>query len=161
MTKIVAGSAATCDADTVAMELAEAAFILSVQSEIQRMMNEKGMRARDLAKRLAVSEARISQMFGDQAKNLTLRTIAKIFFQLAERPMITTNRYIEQLIVGAQEGEACWTVHGLVNDIHVGSGIATARDDTNVASPDRGRMVDQWARAEADNDRPHRLAAVR
>jgi predicted transcriptional regulator len=165
MTKIVAGSVVTCDPDVIAMELAEADFILAVQSEIQRVMNDKGLRARDLSKRLGVSEARISQMFGEQAKNLTLRTIARLFFKMSETPIVSTKFQLERLLATARGGEdnieQQWTIVGLANDIQVGSGITVARDDKNVASVDQRRMVNQWARAEeADTRRPRRLAAV-
>lgn len=165
MTKIAAGSAATCDADIVAVEIAEAEFIVAVQSEIQRVMNGKGLRARDLSKRLNVSEARISQMFGDQAKNLTIRTIAKLFYHLGESPIITTQCQLESMMALARgddsSSEQQWTVSGLVNDIQIGSNMVVTRDDTDVASPDRGRLVNRWARAEeSDTRRPRRLAAA-
>ena len=165
MTRIAAGSAATCDADMVAVEIAEAEFIVAVQSEIQRVMNGKGLRARDLSKRLNVSEARISQMFGDQAKNLTIRTVAKLFYYLGESPVITTQCQLEDMVELARGVETCgvqqWTVSGLVNDIQIGSNMVVTRDDTNVASPDRGRLVNRWARAEeADIRRPRRLAVA-
>lgn len=165
MTKIAAGSAATCDADIVAVEIAEAEFIVAVQSEIQRVMNGKGLRARDLSKRLNVSEARISQMFGDQAKNLTIRTIAKLFYHLGESAVITTQSQLERMVALARGDESSseqqWTVSGLVNDIQIGSNTVVTRDDTDVASPHRGRLVNRWARAEeADDRRPRRLAAV-
>jgi DNA-binding Xre family transcriptional regulator len=165
MTKIAAGSAATCDADMVAVEIAEAEFIVAVQSEIQRVMNGKGLRARDLSKRLNVSEARISQMFGDQAKNLTIRTIAKLFYHLGENPVITTQCQLERMVaLSSGDGsinQQQWTVSGLVNDIQIGSNMVVTRDDTDVASPDRGRLVNRWAQAEeADTRRPRRLAVA-
>lgn len=165
MTKIAAGSAATCDAEMVAVEIAEAEFIVAVQSEIQRVMNEKGLRARDLSKRLNVSEARISQMFGDQAKNLTIRTIAKLFYHLGDNPVITTQCQLERMVALARgdelSSEQQWTVSGLVNDIQIGSNMVVTRDDTDVASPARGRLVNRWARAEeADTRRPRRLAVA-
>lgn len=165
MTKIAANSAAAHDADMVAGEIAEAEFIVAVQSEIQRVMNGKGLRARDLSKRLNVSEARISQMFGDQAKNLTIRTIAKLFYHLGESPVITTQCQLKRIVALARGDEADsdqqWTVSGLVNDIQIGSSMIVTRDDTDVASPDRGRLVNRWARAEeADTRRPGRLAVA-
>lgn len=165
MTEIAAGSAATCDADTVAVEIAEAEFIVAVQSEIQRVMNGKGLRARDLSKRLNVSEARISQMFGDQAKNLTIRTIAKLFYHLGESPVITTQCQLERMVAltcgDESSSDQQWTVSGLVNDIQIGSNMVVTRDDTDVASPDRGRLLNRWVRAEeSDTRRPRRLAAA-
>lgn len=162
---IMAGSAVTCDADTLAVELAEAEFIVAVQSEIQRVMNERGLRARDLSKRLNVSEARVSQMFGEQAKNLTIRTIAKIFYHLGQSPVLTTQCQLENMAAlargDAADSDQHWTVSGLINDIQIGSNIIVTHDDTAVASPDRGRLVDRWARAEeADTRRPRRLAVA-
>jgi len=162
---IVAGSAATCDADTLGVELAEAEFIVAVQSEIQRIMNGKGLRARDLSKRLNVSEARVSQMFGEQAKNLTIRTIAKIFYHLEQSPVLTTQCQLDRMVALARGDEADreqhWTVSGVINDIQIGSNIVVSHDDPVVAAVDRGRLVDRWARAEeADTRRPRRLAAA-
>lgn len=162
---ILAGSAVTCDADALAVEIAEAEFIVAVQSEIQRVMNDRGLRARDLSKRLNVSEARVSQMFGEQAKNLTIRTIAKIFYQLGQSPVLTTRCQLESMIALAR-GEAAdsdqhWTVSGLINDIQIGSNILVTHDETAVASSNRGRLVDRWARAEeADTKRPRRVAVA-
>ncbi|MFV3561769.1 helix-turn-helix domain-containing protein, partial [Mycobacterium tuberculosis] len=102
-------------------------------------MNERGLRARDLSKRLNVSEARVSQMFGEQAKNLTIRTVAKIFFHLGQSPVLTTQCQLEDMVAlargGAADSDQHWTVSGLINDIQIGSNIIVTRDDTAVASP--------------------------
>ena len=72
--------------------LFEEAFLLQVQCFIQELLNEKRLKYRDLSKRLGVSEARVSQMFGEDASNLTIRTIARIFYQLGERPVLLSER---------------------------------------------------------------------
>ena len=79
-----ANSISQCDADTYAAKAAEAAFILLAQTEMQKIMNRKGLRYRDLARRMGVTEARVSQMFGDTATNLTIKTVARVFHQLGE-----------------------------------------------------------------------------
>src|SRR3954466_4496948 len=82
---------------------AEPKFLLAVQSELQRIMNNKGLKYRDLARRLGVSEARVSQMFSDQARNLTIRTIAKVFFKLDEEPIVITSTELELLTSRAED----------------------------------------------------------
>ncbi len=72
--------------------LVEERFLLQVQVAIQTLLNEKKLRYRDLAKRLGVSESRVSQMFGDDGANLTIRTIARIFHQLGEEAAVVSQR---------------------------------------------------------------------
>lgn len=84
----------TSQADPLFEELglAEERFLLMVQTGIQKLLNGKDLRYRDLAQRLGVSEARVSQMFGDDAANLTIRTVARIYHHLGEQPAILTQR---------------------------------------------------------------------
>ena len=77
--------------------LFEEAFLLQVQCCIQELLNDKRLKYRDLSKRLGVSEARVSQMFGDDASNLTIRTIARIFYQLGEKPVLLSQRECDRL----------------------------------------------------------------
>lgn len=166
MTKVTQGSAETCDAEALALEAAEADFTLAVQCEIQKLLNDKGLRARDLSRRLNVTEARVSQMFGDQAKNLTLKTIAKIFYHLGETAYITTQEEFERAIASAR-GEVVagcdrWTVSGLVDDIEATSSIAMAHGASVSLPIISGRFLDGWARAEeAEASKPRRLATAR
>ncbi|WP_029934556.1 helix-turn-helix domain-containing protein [Sphingomonas sp. UNC305MFCol5.2] len=60
-------------------------LIVDVQTGIARALRERGLKQIDLAERLGVSQARVSQMFGDGAHNLTLRTLAKIYYVLGAR----------------------------------------------------------------------------
>lgn len=73
--------------------LAEETLILDAQIAIQRVLNEKGMTQARLAKRLGVGESYVSQLLGDSARNLTLRTIARVMKALGETPMLTTRRF--------------------------------------------------------------------
>jgi DNA-binding Xre family transcriptional regulator len=166
MTKVIQGSAADCDEETLAIEGAEAEFILAVQSEIQKILNSKGLRARDLSKRLRVTEARISQMFGDQAKNLTLRSIARIFYHLGETPHISTHSEYERALRGVQEdnctGDAGWTVHGKVDDLQAAPHILLCDSDANLETAISADFLNRWARAEAaEAIKPRRYATAR
>jgi DNA-binding Xre family transcriptional regulator len=94
-------------------KLFEESFLLDTQMLLQRMLSGKQLKYRDLAKRLGVSEARVSQMFGDEASNLTIRTVARIFRKLGEVPVILSRRDLERAAAGregcADEPEE-WTV---------------------------------------------------
>jgi DNA-binding Xre family transcriptional regulator len=166
MTQVSQTSAAACDAETYAVEAAEADFVLAVQCEIQKLMHAKGLRARELSKRLRVTEARVSQMFGEQAKNLTLKTIARIFHQLGETPHITTSEEVERALAQAR-GELGpdrehWTMNGLVADLQMASGAGVGEADVRFEPAVPRDFLGQWVRADkADAVKPRRLAAVR
>jgi transcriptional regulator with XRE-family HTH domain len=72
------------------MVIAEDALITEVQFAIHNLLEAKGMSRADLARALGVSEARVSQLFSENSRNLTLKTIARIFFVLDEEPQITS-----------------------------------------------------------------------
>jgi transcriptional regulator with XRE-family HTH domain len=75
------------DSDAI---IAEDTLIADVQFAIHNLMEAKGMSRADLARALKVSDARISQIFHDNPKNLTLRTLARIFHVLGEEPQLTS-----------------------------------------------------------------------
>lgn len=77
--------------------LAQEALILDAQIAIQRVLNEKGVSQKELADLLGVSESYVSQMLGDSARNLTLRTIARVMFALGETALLTTRAYAKGL----------------------------------------------------------------
>ena len=58
--------------------LAENRFISNVQLEIERALEAQSMSQAELASKLDVSEARVSQMLANNGKNLQARTIARI-----------------------------------------------------------------------------------
>lgn len=166
MTKMNEGNIASCDEMTRAVAEAEADFILAVQSEIQKLLNSKGLRARDLAKRLDVTEARVSQMFGDQAKNLTLRTIARIFHHLGETAFITTYEEYARTVAAARGDdvpqEQRWTVNGIVDDLQVAPNIAVGHATASFDLAPASAGLNQWARAEeAEAFKSRRYATAR
>lgn len=57
---------------------------LSVQFALQKAMRDHSLSKTELAKRLNVSAARISQCLGKDASNLTLKTIAKFADAIGE-----------------------------------------------------------------------------
>jgi transcriptional regulator with XRE-family HTH domain len=73
------------------MVVAEDTLIADVQFAIHNLLEAKRVSRATLARKLGVSEARISQLFCDEAKNLTLRTLARIFHVLGEEPQITSD----------------------------------------------------------------------
>ncbi len=70
------------DGDAYERLLAEEGLILQGQMLIQRALNERGMTQKELAAKLGVGESYVSQMFSDAARNLTLRTIARVLHAL-------------------------------------------------------------------------------
>jgi len=60
------------------------ALVFSVQVALQRAMNRKGVSNKELAERLGMTPARVSQVFSSTGPNLTLKTIARIAHALGE-----------------------------------------------------------------------------
>jgi hypothetical protein len=74
------------------MIFAEEAVIVEAQTAIHTLMEDLGVNRAELARRLDVSDARVSQMFSDMAKNLTLRTLGRVFRALGQECRITCDR---------------------------------------------------------------------
>lgn len=62
---------------------AEEEFRVDVQQFVHNLMTEKKVSQRELARRLKVTEARVSQVFSDNC-NVTVRVLARIFHALDE-----------------------------------------------------------------------------
>jgi DNA-binding Xre family transcriptional regulator len=110
-----------CTAERAELEsgLAEERFLVMAQAEMQRLLNDRGLKHAHLAKRLGVSEARVSQMFGDDASNLTIRTIARVFHQLSERPVLLAKSELDRRLAearGAADPSPTWTFAGMVEE---------------------------------------------
>ncbi|OOY27465.1 hypothetical protein BMI90_12715 [Thioclava sp. L04-15] len=60
------------------------ALVFSTQVALQKAMNRKGMSNRELADRLGMTPARVSQIFSSNGPNLTLKTIARIAHALGD-----------------------------------------------------------------------------
>lgn len=79
-------------------------FRVQLQAALHNLMGEKGVSQRDLAERLGVSEARVSQMFGS-AGNLTVRTVGEVFHALGCQPKAWVNDGVLQVTSEAPESE--------------------------------------------------------
>ena len=84
---------------------AEEEFIVEVQYAIQKVLNDHGINYAQLAGKLGISKARVSQMFGDEASNLTLRTVARIFNVIGDRA-IFSSEYLEEIAARGKHGKA-------------------------------------------------------
>ena len=60
------------------------ALVVSVQAALQRAMTKHGVCNRELAERLGMSPARVSQIFSSNGPNLTLKTVARVAHALNE-----------------------------------------------------------------------------
>lgn len=65
---------------------AEEAFVVDVQILLHKIMEEKGFSRADLARAMNVSRPRITQIFSDECKNLTVRLLARAMHALGEMP---------------------------------------------------------------------------
>lgn len=75
--------------------VAEEELILHAQMLIQRVLNERGISQKKLAERLGVGESYVSQMLGTSARNLTLRTIARVMKALDARATLVLDDHAE------------------------------------------------------------------
>lgn len=65
-------------------EFAADALAVSIQMAIQKAMVRSGVSQKELAERLGVSPARVSQMLSANGRNLTVRTMGRIAHALGE-----------------------------------------------------------------------------
>ncbi len=77
------------------MILAEERAIANVQAMAIRLLEEKKIRKAQLARDLQVSEARISQIFGGDPSNLTIKKAAQLFFAMGEELVISCRKIDE------------------------------------------------------------------
>lgn len=92
---------------------AEEAFIADLQQAIHLLMEQKGVSRAELARRIGVSGAYVTQMLGNKPQNLTARTIARVYVALGEEPCIRTKS--EPHHVGGVDGtwvDVAATAHG-------------------------------------------------
>lgn len=132
--------------------LAEERFLLATQVEMQRLLNASGLKYKDLARRLCVSEARVSQMFGDDANNLTIRTIAKIFHQLGEKPLIMSKAIYDRRLAearGAVDPAPVWVFAGSLDDfLDVSPCTRVVAEISHGREASRPASGSDWAQAE-------------
>ena len=72
-------------------------LVFSVQIALQKAMRRSGVSQADLAGKLGMSPARVSQIFSKGGPNLTLKTIAKIATALGEEFEIVTKAELNAL----------------------------------------------------------------
>lgn len=97
--------------------LAEEELILEAQMLIQRALNDRDMTQKNLAERLGVGESYISQMLGASARNLTLRTIARVLKALDAKATI-------RLEVRAELAASCGLLHDDAEPVAIASKVA-------------------------------------
>jgi transcriptional regulator with XRE-family HTH domain len=93
--------------DDSAYELlvAEEELILHAQMLIQRVLNERGISQKRLAEKLGVGESYVSQMLGTSARNLTLRTIARVMKALNVKATLVLDDYVETTIAASASND--------------------------------------------------------
>lgn len=85
------------------MMVAEEELILHAQMLIKRTMRERGISQKALAERLGVGASYISQMLGSSARNLTLRTIARVMYVLEQKATVVIDECETQLDADSKE----------------------------------------------------------
>ncbi len=78
-------------------EFREESFVAETQAKLAELLDERGYSRAELARKLNVSRARVTQIFSDDANNLTLRLLARSFLALGEEPVILTRQEYEDL----------------------------------------------------------------
>ena len=93
---------------SMTQSFAEEAFVVDVQSFLHQLMTEKSFSRSQLADALGVTRARISQIFSDDCKNLTVRLLARVVHALGEQPEITSAlcRRLEESEMESRRAEA-------------------------------------------------------
>ncbi len=97
--KNIFGPQSEDERETFALE----ALVVSVQVALHRAMTKHGVSSKELAERLGMSPARVSQIFSDKGPNMTLRTIAKIQTALGDEFELVMKSDLEKKKVSKQE----------------------------------------------------------
>ena len=94
--------------ETASIE-AQEMFVVQAQVKINRLMREHNVSQAELARRMGVSEARVSSMFSND-KNFTLRTIGRILHAIGEEAALATMRELEQQGAAAEAERPLWSI---------------------------------------------------
>lgn len=81
------------------------ALVFSVQVALQKAMAEKGVSNKELASRLGMSPARVSQIFSEKGPNLTLNTIARVAYALEEEFEFSLKSEIKKRVLPKQSAK--------------------------------------------------------
>lgn len=85
-------------------EFAEEYFVAEVQTQLSELMDRVGVTRAELARKLGVSRARVTQIFSDDAKNLTLRLLFRTYAALGEEPLVVQRSVYESMKKGPEAG---------------------------------------------------------
>lgn len=72
-------------------------FVSEIQARLSDIMDNKGISRAELARKLGVSRARVTQIFSDEANNFTIRLLFNVFLALEEEPIILTKQEYQKL----------------------------------------------------------------
>jgi len=75
--------------DSYELMLVEDEAVACVQGMAQRLLREQKLTQAQLAERMGVSAARISQLFADEPENLSVKAAARLFYHLGEELVFT------------------------------------------------------------------------
>ncbi|MGA9580437.1 MAG: helix-turn-helix transcriptional regulator [Allosphingosinicella sp.] len=129
---------------------------------MQRLLNEKGVRYKDLARRLGVSEARVSHIFGDDASNLTMRTVARVFHCLGEKPLVLSateyERQLAEATGAAPPTGSAWTMSGVPIDFWIEPSAAQVDGPGLLKPAGKATTPHKWTLAEAAAERRKKAA---
>ncbi|HEX8626467.1 MAG TPA: helix-turn-helix transcriptional regulator [Allosphingosinicella sp.] len=86
--------------------VAEEELILHAQMLIQRVLNDRKITQKHLAAKLGVGESYVSQMLGGSARNLTLRTIARVMKALDVKATIVLDDHAGASLAETPAGDS-------------------------------------------------------
>jgi transcriptional regulator with XRE-family HTH domain len=87
------------------LQLAEEKAVAHVQAMALRLLDAKNISRTELAERMGVSPARVSQLLGDEPENLSVKKAARLFHALGE-PLSISCPGIDELNRLAEERNA-------------------------------------------------------
>lgn len=99
--------------EDAALMKAQERFVVRAQFKILTLMREKNINQAELARRLGVSEARVSSMFSND-KNFTLRTIGRLLHAMGEEAALATTRELETKKQAAKADRPLWNDEAIV-----------------------------------------------
>ncbi|QUM73041.1 helix-turn-helix domain-containing protein [Sphingopyxis granuli] len=94
---------------------AEEAAVVEVQSLLHKIMEDKGWSRSDLARAMNVTRARVTQIFSDECKNLTVRLLARAMTALGEELVISARsekpNWISMVLEAGRASDRCSNAH--------------------------------------------------
>jgi transcriptional regulator with XRE-family HTH domain len=137
-------------------EFAEEMLVADVQSTLEQLLEETGCTRADLARRMGVSKARVTQIFSDD-QNFTLRLVARAFHALGTRLQLSTasQRGDELSLIGTDEEISTSSVkkgvsgeHGSIRwQFSSADGIAEALSDHRDLLAGLQHAIDQYTQS--------------